>query len=208
MESSGLIGFRHGDHVCALFDTIEEQLTIAAAFITDGLRNGERCLYAGESVAALDHFARYLQGHGLNAQVEQERGALILLTKEQAHLSGGQFDSERMLQMLNDGVETALNDGYTALRTCGDMSWLLDDPPGSSQVVEYEALVTALFRSVRGIAMCQYDRTRLPASVIEHALGTHPSTFIKNEHCANLHYHANISGDGMRPAPPASPASS
>lgn len=57
----------------------------------------------------------------------------------------GRFDSERMLRMLNEAVEAALNDGFAGLRTCGDMSWLLDDAPGTQHVVEYESLLNQFF---------------------------------------------------------------
>jgi hypothetical protein len=90
-----------------------------------------------------------------------------------------------MLRMLNQLLEETLNEGFTGLRTCGDMTWLLDRPPGSHQVVEYEALVTQLFKGVRAIAMCQYDRARLPAEMIDHALATHGTVVIDGAHVVN-----------------------
>ena len=104
------------------------------------------------------------------------------------HLIDGVFDSERMLTMLNNAAEQALNDGYAGLRTCGDMTWLLDDAPGSTQVAEYEALVTELFKSVRALAMCQYDRARLPPGVLTNAFATHPTLVIAGQHVRNEHF--------------------
>ena len=60
-----------------------------------------------------------------------------------------------MLALLNRAVESALNDGFAGLRTCGDMSWLLGNPPGAHQVVEDQGLLTEFFRNVRGCGMCQ-----------------------------------------------------
>jgi len=180
--------FRHGDHVCAVYDTPEEQVRVAAHFIADGLRSGERCLFAGYSAQALIDFCERLKAEGIDAHHERDRGALLLLTKEQAHLIDGVFDSERMLTMLNNAAEQALNDGYAGLRTCGDMTWLLDDAPGSTQVAEYEALVTELFKSVRALAMCQYDRARLPPGVLTNAFATHPTLVIAGQHVRNEHF--------------------
>lgn len=157
-----------------MYDTPEEQLRVAAHFIAEGLRRGERCLFAGYSEQHLAEFCERLHAEGVDVDKEKNRGALLLRTKEQAHLVDGTFSSERMLTMLNNAVEEALNDGYTGLRTCGDMTWLLDDAPGSAQVTEYEALVTQLFRTVRATAMCQYDSARLPPEVLTSALATHP----------------------------------
>jgi hypothetical protein len=177
--------FNHGDHICALHASAEEQEVTAARFIAEGLRAGDRCLFAGSSPAALTRFRERLRGEDLDAAAEEQRRALLLLTKEEAHLRDGHFDSERMLRMLSQTLEDALNDGFAGLRTCGDMTWLLDDAPGSQQVVEYEALVTELFRSVRALGMCQYDRARLPASVIDHALATHNTVVLDGARGAN-----------------------
>ena len=177
--------FHHGDHVCALFSNVQEQETVAAQFIAAGLRAGERCLFVGSSSVALQRFGDRLQADGVDAAAEQDRGALLLLTTQQAHLIDGCFDSERMLTMLNQAVEDALNDGFAGLRTCGDMTWLLDNSPGSHQVVEYEALITELFRKARALAMCQYDRSRLPAEILDYSLATHGTVVIDGAHVQN-----------------------
>lgn len=59
-----------------------------------------------------------------------KRGALVEATHDEAHLADGSFSSERMLRLLNEAMETALKDGFTGLRACGDMSWLLAEPEG------------------------------------------------------------------------------
>jgi hypothetical protein len=187
-NSSAMNGFKQGDHVCVLYDTEEEQLAVAAQYVADGLTRGERCLYVGASATALYHFCESLNQSGIDSRAAVDRGALLLATKHEAHLVDGRFDSERMMRLLNDAVEQALNDGYMGLRTCGDMSWLLDRAPGSEQVVEYEALLGQFFQSVRAIGMCQYDRKRLPAGLLDHALATHASAVVDRTHRHNPFY--------------------
>jgi hypothetical protein len=177
--------FRQGDHVCALYSSPAEQQAIAASFIAAGLQAGERCLFAGYSDEDVAAFRAALREKGVDAEQHQADGALLLLTKEQAHLVDGRFDSERMLAMLNDAVEGALNDGYAGLRTCGDMTWLLDQAPGSEHVVEYEALVTQMFRGMRALAMCQYDRSRLPDRFVKSGLLTHATVLVNGAHRPN-----------------------
>ena len=126
--------------------------------------------------------------YGIDAEAMLKSGALVQGTKNEAHLENGCFDCERMLGLLNEAVESALNDAFTGLRTCGDMSWLLDDAPGSSQVVEYEALLNQFFQNVRAAGMCQYDRRRLPAGLIDHALATHSSAVVDRQHKLNPFY--------------------
>jgi hypothetical protein len=93
--------------------------------------------------------------------------------------------------MLNQALDAAWTDGFSGLRTYGDMSWPLENPPGSELVVEYEALLNQFFSVVCGCGMCQYDRQRLPPELIDHALTTHPSTVIGGHHTLNPFYRSS-----------------
>jgi hypothetical protein len=191
-------GFKSGDHVCALYDTLEEQIAVATAYVADGLNRGERCLYVADSPTALYMFCESLDRVGVDSRSAVDKGALLLATKHEAHLVDGRFDCERMLRLLDDAVEKALNDGFVGLRTCGDMSWLLDNAPGSNQVLEYEALLSQFFQNVRAVGMCQYDRGRIPAVLLDHALATHPTVVVEQRHKHNPFF---IPGAVKMPAP-------
>lgn len=184
--------FTQGDHICALYETEDERVAIAAEYVADGLRRGERCYYVAESRQAIDRLRMALRRGGIDVAEMVLRGALVEATHDEAHLINGQFDSERMLRLLNEAVERAMQDGFTGLRTCGDMSWLLEDAPGSAQVVEYESFLNRFFEGVPAQGMCQYDRRRLPPHLVDQALVTHKSAVLKRQHAANAFY---------RPAP-------
>lgn len=170
--------YRQGDHICVTYETAAQQIAVAVEYVAEGLGRNERCLYAACSVEELDRFRQALNNRGIDARKAERAGSLLMLTKHAAHLQGGRFDSERMLRMLNEAVEAALNDGYIGLRTCGDMSWLLDEAPGSDQVMEYEAVLNEFFASVRGTGMCLYDRSRLPAALVTRAVQEHATVMV------------------------------
>ena len=180
--------FSQGAHICALYETEDEQLSIAAAYIADGLRQGERCLFVARLTAVLSRFRTALRRRGIDAQKMLASGALMEGTNAEAHLAEGRFDSERMLRFLNEAVEAALDAGFKGLRTCGDMSWLLDEAEGSERVVEYEALLNQFFQGMRAAGMCLYNRARLPAGLIDHAIATHSSVSIDGRHRPNPFY--------------------
>ena len=177
----------HGQHICAVYDTRDEQRAVALAYIRDGLAKGERCLYAAGSSEELNEFRRGIKALGIDVLDAERRGALLLRTKHEAHLVGGCFDSERMLEMLNQTLDESLQAGFSGLRTCGDMSWLLDDAPGSTHVVEYEAHLNRFFENSHGMGMCQYDRARLPTAIID-AIATHSSVVLDDQHKPNPFY--------------------
>jgi len=177
--------FKQGDHICAIYDTEEEQLAVAAEFVAAALGAGERAVYVGASPAALSRFDDALDEEGIDAAAMLERGALIELTHAEAHLSGGRFDSDRMLHFLHDTVERALNAGFKGLRICGDMSWLLLEPPGASQLVEYESQLTPFFREIGAAGMCQYDRAIMQTALVDRAAASHPSVVIHRQYMPN-----------------------
>jgi len=182
-------GFSQGQHVCSLYANPDEQQDVAVAYVADGLRRNERCLYVAADPAALDQFRARMSKAGVGLAAAESTGALLLKTHGDAHLYGGRFDTERMLGMLNSAVEDALDAGFDGLRTCGDMSWLLDYPDASEQVVEYEALLNQFFLQTRALGMCQYDVRRLPPGLLHHAaIDTHCSVVIDGRHKPNPFY--------------------
>ena len=145
-------------------------------------------MYVAESRAALEPFRISLRDAGIDAEAAAGSGALIEKTSAEVHLLNGTFECVRMLDVLREAVESALNDGFQGLRACGDMSWLLEDASGSDQVVAYEALLNQFFQGLRAAGMCQYDRRRLPVDMIDHALATHSTAIIDGQHQANPLY--------------------
>ena len=188
--------FRQGEHICVVYYTPEEQRAVAANYIADGIRRGERTYYVADSRAAIERFDVALWTNGIDVPEALRRTALVEATYEEAHLVDGHFDGERMLRLLNEGIESALNAGFVGLRTCGDMSWLLAEPPGADQVVEYEALLNQLFRSTRACGMCQYDASRLPPVLLDHGLATHSTVVIDQDHKPNRFYRSTLAASG------------
>jgi hypothetical protein len=177
MTNPPRVVYQQGDHVCTLFSSAEEQLSAAIDYIRQGLARGERCLYVcGEQTP--DAFRAALTRARIDVAREESRGALVLLTKETGHLAGGSFSASRMIGMLGQAVESALNDGFEGLCAAGDMTWLLDEAPGSEELAEYEALLNHFYAKNRALGLCQYNRRRLPAAILDHGMATHPTVRI------------------------------
>jgi len=171
MDRAPRIVYEQGDHVCTLFSSREEQVNAAIDYIRGGLSRGERCLYiCGEQTP--QQFRVELRAAGIDADAEDKRGALVLITKRE-HLKGGAFTASRMIEMLAGAVADALKAGFAGLCAAGDMTWLLDEAPGSREIVEYEALLNHFYASNQALGLCQYNRNRLPAKIVDACLATH-----------------------------------
>ena len=172
MSKSPRIVYQQGDHVCGLYSTPEEQLTAAAEYIRAGLERGERCLYVC-CERGVKEFRAALKRSGIDVGAEERRGALVLVTKHEGHLKGGRFDPDNMISLLHAAVEDALNAGFAGLAAAGDMTWLLDEAPGSEKLAEYEARLNHFYKNSRALGLCLYNRTRLPDAALDHGLATH-----------------------------------
>ena len=122
----------------------------------------------------------YLAAAGLDVVEEVKKGALVL-SSVQDHLTNGRFDPERMLAMLKDAMDEALNDGYTSLWATGDMMWELGSEQNLDRLLEYECGLEELLQKHPALGgICQYRRQSLPASAIQAALYTHQAIFIND----------------------------
>ena len=172
MSDSRRIVYQQGDHICALYSTPEEQLAVAVDYIRGGLERGERCLYicCEHSIA---EFREALKRSGIDVEHEEARGALILNSRYEAHLLGGIFDPDQMIPLLYRAVRDALDAGFAGLCAGGDMSWVLDQAPGTNRLPEYEARLNEFYRSNKALGLCLYNRNTLPSHILDHSMATH-----------------------------------
>jgi hypothetical protein len=144
----------------------------AIEYIRGGLERGEQCLYIC-CERELKDFRAGLEAGGIDVKAEERRGALILVTKEGGHLKGGSFDPDKMITALEEAVQGALDAGFTGLCAAGDMSWVLENAPGTERVGEYEARLNRFYEKTHALGLCQYNLKTFPPAVLDHCLATH-----------------------------------
>jgi len=178
---------KKGDHVCLYHETLAEQLAIVAAYIRQGLAKQERCLYIAHE-RGLKEVTAALQGSGVEVAREQQRAALVLQTVDDVHLKNGRFDCDGMLGFFTEAVDQAINDGFTGLRTAGEMTWIADGVPGAERAFEHEALMNEFYPNSHALGLCQYDRVRMRPEVLDEALKTHPRVLVGSHLSGNPFY--------------------
>lgn len=173
MIGSPRLSYHEGDHVCTLFSSPEEQLLAAVEYIGAGLSRDERCLWVS-CERPVAEFRAALKEAGIDVDAEEARGALVLLSRHEGHLQGGCFDPDRMIAMLHQAVKDALDAGFKGLCAGGDMSWLLEQAPGSERLAEYEARLNHFYQSNHALGLCMYNVTTMPPAILDDCLATHP----------------------------------
>jgi hypothetical protein len=189
------MGFKRGDHICAVYSTTAELTREVADFLAEGLRSRQRCWYVGAG-HEMDSVRAALWTLGIDVTEETRRGALKLISGDGAYVVRGTFNPEATIQIFNDAIEQAYTDGFTGFRAAAEMSWALDCEDGAHQVILYEALLKSLFASCRAIGLCLYDRKRMPLGIINGALATHPIAGSGGHYSANPFYDPATTGSG------------
>jgi hypothetical protein len=95
-----LYGLRH---ICAFFDSRDEQYAVLTPYLKEGIDRGDQVLTILESKTHADHTAR-LATAGIPVADASERGQLRVLASEDTYLQGGSFVAERMYKMLEDAA--------------------------------------------------------------------------------------------------------
>ena len=162
------------DHLCLIYESQEEWRAAAAPFISIGLKQGEKCIYIVDTSTA-EEIRKYLLEEGVDVASAEKSGQLSILHETEAYTREGSFDPDRMIALLISETEKAVSEGYPALRTTGEMTWVLRGHPGSAKLLEYEAKLNRdLFPKYPCLAICQYDRWKFDPEIIKGVIMTHP----------------------------------
>jgi PAS domain S-box-containing protein len=187
LSHPALADLKPGSHLCALYETEEEQRALLAPFLWQGLERGEKVLYfahAHTPEAILDS----LRHDGRDPEPYLKRGQLKVATTDSVYLRDGPFDPDRMIALLRAETERALAEGYSALRVTGEMTWALENAAGAERLIEYESKLNTFFPGSRCLALCQYDCRRFSAATALDVLRTHPLAVVGGEVYDNFFY--------------------
>jgi anti-anti-sigma regulatory factor len=164
-----------GDHACMTFSDGEERLDIFAAFISDGLRAGQRVLCLTQALTP-GAMTDAMLGRGLPVDTAARSGQLTVASSSDLFLADGRFAPERTLELLSGQIDQAERQGYDGLRVASDMGWALGPVSGVEQLIEYEGKVGRLLADRRATAVCQYDRQGFDPVSLASVTAAHPRT--------------------------------
>ena len=159
---------RAPDHVCHFYTDEHQQMQTMVSFIVEGLKKNERCVCVvneNDSQKLREAF----DDNGIRVEDETARGALLILAPEDAYLKNGPFVAKDILGQYRQFVEETLSKGFSALRACGEWSWILEDPALFDELLQYESLADDYFlkEKPRFLGLCQYNASHFPPVVIQ-----------------------------------------
>jgi hypothetical protein len=174
-------------HVCAFFDSRDEQYDILNPYFREGLDTGDEVVTIVESSFHDEHMQR-MAGGGVPVGASMESGQLQVLASEESYLKDNVFVVERMYSMLEEVLRNASSGPYGSVRTMGDMEWALKNLPGTDELMMYEARVNLLAAHHDCTLLCAYDVNRFSGRVITDVLATHSHVIINGQLHTNPYY--------------------
>ncbi|HEV2281628.1 MAG TPA: MEDS domain-containing protein [bacterium] len=160
-----------GDHVILLYENTAELFGFVVPFVTQGLANGERCVYvAAESTPA--DVIDALAAAGVPVARETKRGAFALMTPRE-YFGLPPLDPGRAIEQLQRRVTEAVSTGFAGLRVADEMTWAGTEGVAEEILGEYEALLETILGSGRVTLACIYRRDRFDPVVLERQVRTY-----------------------------------
>ncbi len=183
------LGFWHdrvpaGTHMCQLYADDAERQLVAARFLEEGARAGEKVLYVGDAVRGDDARAWLAEG-GCTGWAER----CDIRTAQETYFPQGSFRRQEMLDLVRDFFLEALREGHTGARGAGELNWFLrGGVPGAEEVLLYEAQLNDVLAEHPYTSICQYDARLLDGATQLEILQVHPYVIVRGQVVQNPHY--------------------
>ncbi|MCE3229449.1 MAG: hypothetical protein K0S32_4000 [Bacteroidetes bacterium] len=174
-------------HICAFFDSKEEQYEILLPWLKEGIDNKEEVLTILSRDAHGDHCSK-LSKAGISVQESIANKQLKIVATEDTYLQGGSFAAERMFNIVANALADSQKGPYDTFRGCGDMEWALKNLPGTDELIEYEARLNELTPKHSCCILCSYDINKFSGSAIADVLATHTHVIMNGRIQKNPHY--------------------
>jgi hypothetical protein len=165
-------------HVCAFFNSRDEEYAVLASFYKEAVDQGEQNFHIVNPLHLDDHRQRLAKAD-IDTHGCERCGQLQVLPWESVYLDEqGAFNKDHMLAKLEQVTGAGLQAGFGRVRIMGNMDWVFAGIPGATAILEYEAEVNDVLARNRQPAVCVYDTAKLSGAMMMDILRTHPLTLI------------------------------
>jgi hypothetical protein len=166
------------NHVCAFFNTIDEEHRVLGSFYKDGLDRGEKAAHIVDPANREEHLKRLAEA-GIHVQEKMDSGQLEVLPWTDAYVRDHRFDQDAMLATVEKLIQSGAAAGYPLTRLAGHhMDWLFLDKPATYNLVEYEARLNHVLSKHNDPVICNYNPSKFGATVAMDIMRTHPLVII------------------------------
>jgi MEDS: MEthanogen/methylotroph, DcmR Sensory domain len=164
-------------HVCAFFNSEDEQYRVLLPFIKDGFECGDKAVHVVSPDQRSDHLQR-LAGVGIDTAAAQARGQFELRTNAETYVPDGHFDQSRMLEVFEQLASGNANGGFPLSRIVCRMDWAADSRLLVDNVIEFESRVNDIWCRHDDAVICTYKLGQISGDTVIDIMRTHPLVII------------------------------
>jgi len=166
-------------HICAFFNSIDEQHRVLRSFIKEGFDRGEKVFHIVDPEMREAHLKRLAEA-GIDVARAMGSGQLEVRVWQDCQFRGDRFDQDAMLALIEEVLQSGAAAGYPLTRFLGQMEWALLDKPGLDDLsfVEFETRVNYVSPKYDDPLICAYDLSKFSASMMIDVMRTHPVVLI------------------------------
>jgi hypothetical protein len=165
-------------HICAFFNDLDEEHRVLRSFFKDGIDRGEKAIHIVETEKREGYLKR-LSRADINVQEMMDVGRLEVLPWTDMYVRDHRFDGDAMLASVEELIQSGATAGYPRTRLVGHhMDWLFVDEPAVNNLLEYEARLNQVLSKHDDPVICNYDLSKISASVVIDIMRTHPLVIV------------------------------
>jgi hypothetical protein len=164
-------------HVCAFFNSADEEYRVLLPFIKEGFERGDKAVHVLSEERRAEHLER-LSSVGIDVDSTQATGQFELKNNAQTYLQEGRFDPARMLDAFEQLASGRAAQGFASSRIVCHMDWAVDSGTYGEQLVEFESQVNQVWRRHDDTVICTYDLAKFGGDTVIDILRTHPLIII------------------------------
>jgi len=164
-------------HVCAFFNSDDEEYRVLLPFIKAGFDCGDKAVHVVNPDQRRDHLQR-LAAAGIDPTAAQQSGQLELLTNTETYLRGGRFDQDRMLEVFEQLASGSSKGGFPLSRICCRMDWAVEGRSHVDDLIEFESRVNDVWRRHDDAVICTYHLGKFGGDTVIDIMRTHPMIII------------------------------
>ena len=164
-------------HICAFFNSIDEEHSVLRPFIRDGLDRGEKGFHIVDPDLRSEHLKRLAEA-GINVGRAIDTGQLEVRPWQDAYLRGDCFNQDAMFALVEQVLRSGAATGYPLTRLLAHMEWALLAKRGVDDLVEYETRLNYVLPKYDDPVICTYDLSKFGSSVAMDIMRTHPAVII------------------------------
>ncbi len=174
-----------GSHLCFLYKEEREHKEFFTSYIQLGLKRNEKVIYFNY-FHDKSTIISYLNEAGVDADRFIKKGQLVFLNFVETFFSGGDCEPGEILEWFSAQILAAVGEGYTALRSTAEMSWMIEKwPTLQKNIINYEAKISDFVPENKFVWICQYDRNIFSPEILLTLLNLHDYIYIENRSYIN-----------------------